>query len=203
MIWWRTVGRSGTKVNPKIVRNVFVLEVFSDGVSLLPTMAARKIQTPGVVGPTSLLIGTMSLGLALGMSLLGFWDSWNVASTAWTSRLGDGMREMHPNAVLMIAMVMAYAPPFLMLSTPGNWRRVLLWTSILLLGLAWLPVLALAAWQLPPCLPMAAGIWSGLCAMIYGSRHLLPCEQVGAVIAEPKKSAVREVAVAQSESSDH
>lgn len=165
-------------------------------------MAETKNQSPGVVGPTSLLIGTMALGLALGMGLLGFWDHLNEWSTSWSSRLGDGMRDVHANAVLLIAMVMAYALPWLMLSTPGTWRRIILWVSLILLCLAWLPVLALAAWQFPPCLPIAAGLWSGLCALIYGGRHQLPCDNKPQALPMERKAAVREVAVAQPETSE-
>lgn len=165
-------------------------------------MAYSKKTTAGLVGPTSLLIGTMSLGLALGMGLLGFWDRLNALANGWTSQLGAGMREVPANAVLLIAMVMAYAPAFLLLSTPTNWRRIVIWLSFLLVGLAWLPVLALAAWQLPPAMPMAAGIWSGLCALIYASRHRLPCDGLPSIaekIAEKKSSVTREVAISSLE----
>lgn len=141
-------------------------------------MAITQQKTPGTVGTTSLLIGSMSLGLAVGLGVLGFWDHVNELLTSWMSQLGNEARKVPTQWVLAIAAIMAYVPPFAMLLSPGLWRRLVLWISAMILTISWIPVLALAAWQLPPCLPLVAGFWSGLCALIYASRYVLPCEVV-------------------------
>lgn len=141
-------------------------------------MSARSTLSPGHVVAPSLMIGTMAVGLSVGMDSLGFWNELNVSATAWTSKLGDGMRDVPSYVVILLTVASAYALPVLMLSTPQAWRRLVLWLSFLLVTLAWLPVLALASWKLPPCLPVVALLWSGLCAFIYAKRHRLPCEEI-------------------------
>jgi hypothetical protein len=141
-------------------------------------MAATQQKTPGTVGTTSLLIGSMSLGLAVGLGVLGFWDHANELLTSWMTQLGGEARKVPTQWILVMAALMAYLPPFAMLLSPGLWRRLVLWISAMILAIAWIPVLALAAWQMPPCLPLVAGFWSGLCALVYASRHILPCEVV-------------------------
>lgn len=136
----------------------------------------------------------MAVGLAVGMDSLGFWSGPDAWATAWTARLGDGMRDVPAMWVLLLTVVSAYALPLLMLSSPQWWRRVVLWGSLLMVTVAWLPVLALASWKLPPCMPLVALLWSGLCALIYAQRHRLPCEMP---VVSSKSSArkVKEVAV--------
>ena len=161
-------------------------------------MTSHKQHTHGSLGVTKILIGTMSLGLAVGMSLLGFLDASNALMTSWISLLGGEARELPAPLMLFFAAIMAFFPVSVMLSCPGVWRRLIVWISSLLLLLAWMPVLALAAWKFSPMIPLVAGVWSGMCAMIYAHRHTLPCE----MISEPtvqKKIVVREVAVADVE----
>jgi hypothetical protein len=157
-------------------------------------MSARSSQTPGHVIAPSLLIGTMAVGLAVGMDSLGFWHALDERATAWTARLGDGMRDVPAMWVLLLTVVSAYALPILMLSSPQWWRRVVLWCSLLMVTVAWLPVLALASWKLPPCMPLVALLWSGLCALIYAQRHRLPCEMPSVSLQSPARK-VKEVAV--------
>lgn len=141
-------------------------------------MSTRSDLSPGHVVVPSLMFGTMAVGLALGMNVLGFWSGLDERATAWMARLGDGIREIPTLWVLLLTVASAYLLPCLMLSTPQSWRRLVLWLSFLLVTLAWLPVLALASWKLPPCMPMVALLWSGLCAFIYARRHRLPCESI-------------------------
>jgi hypothetical protein len=165
-------------------------------------MTAINQHAHGSLSVTKILIGTMSLGLSVGMSLLGFWDTPNAMMTDWIALLGGEARDIPAPWMLLFAGIMAFFPVSVMLSCPGVWRRLIVWLSSLLLMLAWMPVLALAAWEFTPMLPLAAGLWSGLCAMIYAHRHTLVCE----IIAEPsvqKRIVVREVAVANSVEIDH
>jgi hypothetical protein len=139
-------------------------------------MPARTELTPGHVLAPSLWIGTMALVLVVGMDTLGFWEELDTWATAWTVRLGEGMRDVPASMVVLMTIIHAYALPLLMLATPQWWRRFILWVSLTLLTAGWLPVLALASWKLPPSVPMIALFWSGLCAFIYAQRHRLPCE---------------------------
>lgn len=159
------------------------------------SMHRKTTRIPGTVGPTTLLIGTMSLALVLGLGSMNFWDQPNEAITTWISRLGEGMREVSSGGVLLFAAVMAYLTVFLMLSSPGAWRKWVVWMSLMILAIGWIPVLALASWKMAPCMPIAAGLWSGICAMVYAKRHELPCEKQE-VIPVIEHKTVREVAVA-------
>ena len=136
----------------------------------------------------------MAVGLAVGMDSLGFWSGPDAWATAWTARLGDGIHDVPAMWVLLLTVVSAYALPLLMLSSAQWGRRVVWWCSLLMVTVAWLPVLALASWKLPPCMPLVALLWSGLCALIYAQRHRLPCEMP---VVSSKSSArkVKEVAV--------
>jgi hypothetical protein len=142
----------------------------------LTRMTARPTLAPGHVVAPSLAIGTMSLVLVVGLDLLGLWNPLDAGATAWTERLGEGMRDVPAGMVLLMTALGAYGLPLLMLASPRWWRRAILWMSGLFLTAAWLPVLALASWKLPPCMPVIAVLWSGLCALIYAQRHRLPCE---------------------------
>lgn len=138
------------------------------------------------------MIGTMAVGLSVGMDSLGFWNALDASATAWTVHLGDGMRDVPALWVLFVTVVSSFLLPFLLLSTPQWWRRMVLWLSFLLITIAWMPVLALASWKFPPCMPGIALLWSGLCAIIYAKQHILPCE----AIATPQRK-VKEVSVNQ------
>jgi hypothetical protein len=148
-------------------------------------MPTRATNTPGQVVAPSLLFGTMALGLAFGLDILGFWSSLDDSVTAWMDRLGDDMSDVPSGYLIMLTIFSAYLLPLLMLSSPHWWRRFILWLSLLLITIAWLPVLALAQWKLRPCVPVVALCWSGLCAFIYGLNHLLPCEQMTKKTATP------------------
>lgn len=139
-------------------------------------MAARTAYSPGHVFAPSLWIGTISLVWVVGMDTLGYWKSLDEYAIAWTSRMGEGMRDVPAWIVLMMTVLLAYALPWLMLCTPHWWRRLVLWVSITILTTGWIPVLALASWKLTPAMPIIAIVWSGVCAFIYAQRHQLPCE---------------------------
>lgn len=143
-------------------------------------MPSVKRKTPAHVMTASLLIGTMASGLAIVLDSAGFWSEWDLALNGWMDRLGEGMREVSRESLLCCVVFASYLLPFLLLRTPQWWRRMILWLSFLLVSLAWWPVLALASWKMEPCMPMAALVWSGFCAMVYAQRHLLPCENAAA-----------------------
>jgi len=154
-------------------------------------MAARSTHSPGHVFAPTTWIGTMSLAWVVGMDTLGYWESLNAYATAWTSRLGEGMRDLPAWMILLATIFLAYLLPFLMLSTPHGWQRLILWISMTLLTAAWLPVLALAGWKFSPAMPIITLAWSGICAFIYAQRHPLPCEMpaVSSSVIEPSSAA--------------
>jgi hypothetical protein len=157
-----------------------------------PRMSTQSTLSPGHVIVPSLMIGTMAVGLSVGMDSLGFWNALDERATAWTISLGDGMRDVPAHWVLILTVVSSFLLPFLMLSTPQWWRRLVLWLSFLLITIAWMPVLALASWKLPPSMPIIALLWSGLCAIIYAKQHRLPCEEMPAPQRKVKEVPVKE-----------
>jgi hypothetical protein len=54
---------------------------------------------------------------------------------------------------------------------------MLLWLSAVILVAAWAPVLSLAARAPDIAAPLVATIWSGICALVYVSRHRMPVDQ--------------------------
>lgn len=63
-----------------------------------------------------------------------------------------------------------------LLNVPGCWRRLVLWSSALLLTLSWAPVLALAAHQPQVGAACAAVLWVGVCTVFYCRTHIIPCD---------------------------
>jgi hypothetical protein len=118
--------------------------------------------------------------MSIVLDTAGFWSAWDISLNAWTERLGGEMQVVPRVFVLLAVVIASYLLPFLLLRTPEWWRRAMLWVSFVIVAIAWWPVLALANWKIEPCLPTAALLWSGLCAMIYAQRHRLPCEEVRA-----------------------
>jgi hypothetical protein len=124
-------------------------------------------------------IGGLSVVLAAGLELLGVLVGMNAVIARMVSR---GGAETFPNAlpewsVWLAATVLAFGVAIAILGTPGGLRRVLLWLSAVVLVAAWAPVLGLAAFAPDIAAPCVATIWSGICALVYASRHAMPADQ--------------------------
>jgi hypothetical protein len=117
--------------------------------------------------------------LAVGLELLGVLARMNLWITPLVSR--DGA-ETFPKTLpgwwsWSAATVFAFGVSFTILGTPGQLRRGLLWASALLLVAAWAPVLSLSARSPDIAAPCIATFWSGICALVYASRHNMPVDQ--------------------------
>lgn len=122
------------------------------------------------------MIGTMSCGLALGLGALGVWNQANEIGFSWWTALGTEWQEVPKWVELGFVISLAFVTPTLMLYSPSLWRKWAMWMGMMILYVVWIPVLALAAWRMGMMAPLVAGLWSGLCAMIFASRHELPCD---------------------------
>lgn len=126
----------------------------------------------------ALTIGALSMILCAGLSLLGLaarMDVWLIESIA---RVIPGP---FPHTLGMVAhwlatITIAFGLPLLLLVIPAHWRRLVIAVSIVMSIAAWIPVLALAAHSPSLSMPLVAGIWSGICAITYATRHRMPCD---------------------------
>ena len=126
-------------------------------------------------------IGGLSMVLAVGLDLLGVLMRMNAMIARLVSR---GGAETFPNTlpdrwVWLAATVLAFGVAAAILGTPGQLRRGLLWLSAVILVVAWAPVLSLAARVPDIAAPCVATIWSGICALVYTSRHDMPADDSG------------------------
>ncbi len=124
------------------------------------------------------MIGTLSFGFVMGLRQMGVLQTVDTGVRQWWSGLGEGLRESPLWVEYGFLGWMSYVVPALMLHCPAMWRKWVIWWGMMFLCAVWFPVLVLASWVVPPSGTLVAGFWSGLCAMIYASRHRLPCEQV-------------------------
>ena len=124
-------------------------------------------------------IGGLSMALVAGLELLGVLVQINGAIGRMVSRGGS---EMFPKALPMFAVwlaaaTFAFGTAAAILGTPGQLRRGLLWLSAVFLVFAWAPVLSLASHVPEIAAPLIATLWSGICALIYTSRHDMPADR--------------------------
>lgn len=116
--------------------------------------------------------------LAVGLELLGVLMRMNAVIARLVS---GGGAETFPKSlpdwcVWLAATVSAFGVAAVILGTPGQLRRGLLWLSAMLLVVAWAPVLSLAARAPDIAAPCVATVWSGFCALVYASRHDMPVD---------------------------
>jgi hypothetical protein len=142
---------------------------------------APPIRLPrGTVALPALAIGGMSLALAAGFHFLGLLGRIERALLTIPGQLGlSGEPQVFPASIAWsVAAALAFVLPWLLLQSPASWRRAVLWLTVLALILGWIPVMGLAAKWCPLAPSLVAVGWSGLCALIYGSRHRMPCEGI-------------------------
>ncbi len=142
---------------------------------------APPIRLPrGTVALPALAIGGMSLALAAGFHFLGLLGRIERALLTIPGQLGlSGEPQVFPAAIAWsVAAALAFVLPWLLLQSPASWRRAVLWLTVLALIFGWIPVMGLAAKWCPLAPSLVAVGWSGLCALIYGARHRMPCEGV-------------------------
>jgi hypothetical protein len=138
----------------------------------------------------SAAIGALSIVLAAGLELLGILPRMNQALAQLVSRDGaESFPLQLPGWGIWLAVsLLAFFTAAAMLGTPGSWRRVLLWLSAVVLVAAWAPVLSLAARFPELAAPLVATVWSGICALVYASRHRMPSDGEEDVASSPPGS---------------
>ncbi len=123
-------------------------------------------------------IGSLSILLAAGLSALKITDRLNFSIS---QLVAQGKQEILPKtlpdwSIWLAAVIFSFGLAFAIFHVPGRWRRVVLWlTTLFLLG-AWAPVLVLASHEPEIALPWIATLWSGVCALVYTSKHRMPCD---------------------------
>lgn len=125
------------------------------------------------------VIGSLSILLAVGLSVLRILDRVDLAIGKWMSQ---GKPASFPKAlpewaVWLAVVLFAFGLAFAILSVAGTWRRVVLWITTAVLVAAWAPVLALAARAPDIAAPFIAVIWSGVCALVYAGNHQMACDE--------------------------
>ncbi len=131
---------------------------------------------PGHVLLPAAAIGSLSIVLAIGLQALGILGRLNAAVARSLSGADDLSKSLPAWVVWLIAMFCAFGISFAILSVPGTWRRVVLWVTALVLVGGWAPVLVLAAREPEIGAVMVAAGWSGICALVYASRHRMACD---------------------------
>jgi hypothetical protein len=126
-------------------------------------------------------IGGLSLALCGGLSLLGPLERVNAMIAGFVSRGGlqDYPNRLPAWSIWLATVIFAFGLAYAILATAGNWRRVLLWISAVVLVAAWAPVLSLCAHAPAIAAPWIATVWSGVCALVYAGNHRMPCDEPG------------------------
>lgn len=135
-------------------------------------------QTEGHVLLPTLAIGSLALVLAAGFGALGLMERADIQIAAWfrESGLGAATKSLPIWSVWLAAAIGSFGLSVAILCVAGNWRRVLLWVSTLVVVAGWAPVLAIASRTPDVSIPLLAIFWSGLCAFIYAVRHHMPAD---------------------------
>lgn len=141
----------------------------------MPNFPVTSPRPVGQVLPAVVTIGPLSLLLCGGLAGLGVIERIN--------RLlpGNEFKNAVPTWVTWWAIVvLVFLIPWVLLNIQKSWQRWVLWVSVIVIGCAWIPVLSLAAIAPKMMGPLVAAIWAGLCGLVYGHKHHLPCEAIQA-----------------------
>jgi hypothetical protein len=132
----------------------------------------------GLVALPAAAIGSLSVFLAVGLSLLGILDHVNASVSKIVMQGGSGLfpKALPGWSLWLATLVFAFGMSFAILSIPGTWRRVVVWLTALVLLAGWAPVLSLAAHSPEIGAPFIATLWSGVCALVYAGKHRMACD---------------------------
>ena len=124
-------------------------------------------------------IGSLSIVLVTGLSLLGILGRVNlaIASSVSQGKAGAFPKSLPAWSPWFVAVLLAFALAFAILSVPGTWRRLVLWITTVVLVAGWAPVLGLAAHFPAVGAPLVAVLWSGVCAVVYAGKHRMPVDE--------------------------
>ena len=142
------------------------------------THKVSHLRSEGHVLVPAAAIGSLSILLAAGLSVLGLIDPLDQMVSRLVGQGGSVVfPKSLPDGVLwLVAVIFAFGLAFVILSTPGTWRRVVLWLTTMVLIAGWAPVLGLAAYAPEIGGPFIAALWSGVCALVYAGNHRMPCD---------------------------
>jgi hypothetical protein len=134
---------------------------------------------PGHVPMPVLLTGTMGLVLAAGLHLTGQLGTLDRAIAGLVSADAADLPPALPQWSLWLATAtLAYGMALVVLEIPGNWRRAVILTSTLAVLSGWLPVTYLAGRHAAIAAPLVAAAWSGICSLVYATRHHMHADDV-------------------------
>jgi FtsH-binding integral membrane protein len=137
-------------------------------------------------------ISSLSILLAAGLSVLPMMDRLNftISQLATQGKQVIFSKNLPDWAIWLAAVFFSFGLTFAIFNVPGSWRRVVLWLTTLFLIATWAPVLSLAAREPEIAVPFIAALWSGVCALVYTSKHRMPCDSVSqpVEVISPKKS---------------
>ncbi len=125
-------------------------------------------------------IGSLSILLAAGLSMLGVLRRVNlmVSHLVAQGREASFPKVLPEWAVWLAALGFAFGLSFAILSVPGTWRRLVLWLTAMVLVAGWAPVLGLAARAPDIGAPFIAVLWSGVCALVYATKHRMAVDEI-------------------------
>ncbi|MFU8893789.1 MAG: hypothetical protein ACNA8L_09185 [Luteolibacter sp.] len=136
---------------------------------------------PGHVRLPVALMGSMGMALAAGLQVFGFLGLIDerlahllVVNPATLAPA------ITPATVWIATAMVAYGLAWVVLEIPGNWRRIVIWISTMVVIAAWLPVAAISHTQAPVAAPLVAAAWAGLCTIIYAARHHMEADDAPA-----------------------
>ncbi len=139
----------------------------------------RNSPPPGYVLAPATAIGSLAVVLAIGLGMLEFSERADAVIASWLDERGAAaFPHRLPEWMIWLAgALIAYALSLAMLAVPGIWRRLVLWITALILVIAWAPVLALSARQPTVSTGIVTVLWSGVCSLMYASRHRMECDE--------------------------
>ncbi len=146
-------------------------------------MSFGKTSNPRSVGSVTVpatAIGSLSVVLVVGLSVLGILDHLNrliskLVSPGGAANFSKSLPEWF---VWLGVMVFAFGISFALLNIAGGGRRVIVWLSTIIVVAGWALVLSLAAHAPHIGGPWIATFWSGVCALIYAGNHRIPCDEI-------------------------
>lgn len=147
--------------------------------SVVPSSARSKTQPEAHVASATWIIAGMALAMALVLEAGGVLRHTDHAIARIVSR---GGAETFPNSLSpwlpwLAAALFVLGLTHAIFHTDGTAKRVMLWLTAMVLVGAWAPVLSLCAYKPTISAVWIATAWSGVCAIVYASRHHMPCDE--------------------------
>ena len=124
-------------------------------------------------GAASFAVATMAVAVAAALVHLGPLRQLDHSARLLVEGFGlEGeMRPLPPWVEWAWILPVTYGLCWAVLHVPGHWRRIVLSVGVVILTLAWVPVLALAGFAAPVGASMVALVWACVGSLIYAARH--------------------------------